>query len=343
MAQKKSRIVPKFQLKKKPAKAEPLNPHHSFHLTRRRDYKRPLHLPGYWKFTSYVAKTLWQHRKTFLLLAVVYSVLSAILIGLASQTAYAQLTDSLRSASGDIFGQGWQQLGQTLLVFAGTIGSSFSAQNASGGGVETLYGVMIALMIWLTTVWLLRNFLANKNVKLRDGLYSAGAPLFATYVLALVLLVQLIPIALAFLAYSAASSTGLLNHGAEAMLFWFAAGGLTLLSLYWMTSTLFGMIIVTLPGMYPFIALARARDVVLGRRTRLLLRTIWLALMVLLGWVVILLPIIFIYVVFSGWWSWFESVPLIPVAILLLSALTTIWVSGYIYLLYRTVVDNNDR
>lgn len=320
-----------------------LNPHHSFRITRRRDYKRPLHLPGYWKFTAYVAQTLWQYRRTFLLLGLVYAILTAVLIGVASQTTYAQLTDSLRGASGEVFGQGWQQFGQALLVFAGTIGSSFSAQNASGGGVETLYGVMIALMIWLATVWLLRNFLANKTVKLRDGLYSAGAPLFATYVLALVLMIQLIPIALAFLGYSAASSTGLLNQGVEAMLFWFAAGGLALLSLYWVTSTLFAMVIVTLPGMYPFVALARARDVVLGRRTRLLLRAIWLVFTVIIGWAVILLPIIFIDILLSGWWKWFENVPLIPLAVLILSALTMVWVAGYIYLLYRKVVDNNDR
>jgi hypothetical protein len=285
-------------------------------------------LPGYWKFTAYVAQTLWQYRKTFLLLGLVYAVLTAVLIGIASQTTYAQLTDSLRGASGEIFGNGWQQFGQALFVFAGTIGSSFSAQSSSGGGAETLYGVMIALMIWLATVWLLRNFLANQKVKLRDGLYSAGAPLFATYVLALVLLVQLIPLALAFLGYSAASTTGLLNQGVEAMLFWFAAGGLALLSLYWVTSTLFAMVIVTLPGMYPFVALSRARDVVLGRRTRLLLRSIWLVFTILISWIAVLLPTIFIYVVISGWWKWFENVPLIPVVILLLSALTAVWAAG---------------
>ncbi len=341
MAQKKSRPAAKPRVKKEPVKQAPLNPHHSFRITRRRDYKRPLHLPGYWKFTSYVAKTLWQYRKTFLLLALVYSILTAILIGITSQSAYAQLTDALRSGGGDIFG-GWQQFGQALVLFAGTIGSSFSVQNSSGGA-GTLYAVMIALMVWLTTVWLLRNYLAGQAVKLRDGLYSSAAPLFATYVLALVILVQLIPLALAFLGYSAASTTGLLNQGVEAMLFWFAAGGLALLSLYMVTRTLFAMIIVTLPGMYPFVAYNRARDIVLGRRTRLLLRAIWLMFTILFGWIVILLPIILIDVIISGWWKWFENVPLIPVTVLVLGALTAVWTAGYIYLLYRKVVDNNER
>lgn len=318
------------------------NPHHSFRLTLRRDYKRPLELPGYWKFTRYVAKTLWQYRTTFLLLALVYAVLTAALIGIASQTTYAQLTETLRGASGEVFGS-WQQLGQALLMFVGTIGSGFSTQSTTSGGAETLYGVMLILLVWLTTVWLLRNLLANQKVKLRDGLYSAGAPIFATYVLALVLLVQLIPLALAFLGYAAASSTGLLNQGVEAMLFWFAAAGLTLLSLYWTTSTLFAMVIVSLPGMYPFVALSRARDVVLGRRTRLLLRTIWLVFTIFIGWLVVLLPMIFIDIVVTGWWKWFENVPLIPVIVLALGALTVVWVAAYVYLLYRKVVDNNDR
>ncbi len=340
-AKSRKSTKPKKPVASAPVEPVRLNPHHSFRITRRRDYKRPLHLPGYWKFTGYVAKTLWQYRNTFLLLGLVYAILTAVLIGITSQSAYAQLTDALRGSSGDIFG-GWQQFGQALILFAGTIGSSFSAQTSSGGA-ETLYGVMIGLMIWLATVWLLRNFLAGQKVKLRDGLYSAGAPLFATYVLALVLLVQLIPLAVAMLGYSAASSTGLLNQGVEAMLFWFAAGLLVILSLYWVTRTLFAMIIITLPGMYPFVAFSRSRDIVLGRRIRLLLRAVWLLFTVLIGWIVILLPIILIDVIVSGWWKWFENVPLIPVAVLLLGAITAIWSAGYIYLLYRKVVDNNDR
>ena len=38
-------------------------PHRSFRLTRRRDYKRSLKMPGYWAFSIIVLKTLWQNKK----------------------------------------------------------------------------------------------------------------------------------------------------------------------------------------------------------------------------------------------------------------------------------------
>ena len=78
-------------------------PHRSFQLTRRRDYARSLKLPGYWAFTAHVRRTLWQNRKLFLLLTLVYAILTAIMVGIASQDTYTTLTDTLRQTGGDVF------------------------------------------------------------------------------------------------------------------------------------------------------------------------------------------------------------------------------------------------
>ena len=56
-------------------------PHRSFRLTRRRDYVRPLDLPGNISFTHHVTQILWQYKKIFGLLVVVYIVLFAVLVG----------------------------------------------------------------------------------------------------------------------------------------------------------------------------------------------------------------------------------------------------------------------
>ena len=57
-------------------------PHRTFQLTRRRDYARSLKLPGYWKFTSEVNKTIWKFRKQLLGATAVYFVLTLLLIDL---------------------------------------------------------------------------------------------------------------------------------------------------------------------------------------------------------------------------------------------------------------------
>ncbi len=313
-------------------------PHRSFHLTRRRDYARSLELPGYIAFTHYVNKTLWSHKKLFFGLACIYLILFTVLVGLGSQDIYNTLTDTLQQASSGIGAGDLSQLNQAGLLFftIATVGITNTPSEA-----QQIYAVLLGLLVWLTTVWLLRNKMAGHKIKLRDGLYNAGAPLLPLFLVALVFALQLIPILIAAIGYSAATSSGLLASGVEAMLFWVAASLLALLSIFWATGTFFGMVIVTLPGMYPMKALRNAGDLVLGRRVRILLRWLWMFLMVGLLWVVVLIPFILLDLWLKNIWPFFVNVPLIPVVIALLGTISIIWLSGYVYLFYRKVVDEH--
>lgn len=315
-------------------------PHRSFRRTRRRDYARSLQLPGYFAFNKYVLKTLWENRNTFLLLALVYGVLTAIMVGFASQDLYTTVKDTLTTTSGDYFNGVWGEIGKAGLLLMTGVTGGFSQTLTD---VQQVYAWIIAISAWLTTVWLLRNIMAGHKVKLRDGLYSAGSPILSTLAVSLLLVVQLIPLALAFIGYTAASVTGLLSGGVAAMMFWIATGLLSTISLYFMTSTVFALIIVTLPGMYPFKAIKTAGDLVIGRRTRILFRLLWLGLNIVVIWALILIPII----IFD---SWIKSVlptinwvPLVPLTLLAISSLTIVWGSSYIYLLYRKVVDDESE
>ena len=74
--------------------------------------------------------------------------------------------------------------------------------------------------------------------------------------IAVVGLFQMVPGAVGIITYVAATSAGVVTGGVESMLFAVAAVLLVVLSLYWLTSTIFGLVIVTLPGTYPFRALS---------------------------------------------------------------------------------------
>lgn len=316
-------------------------PHRTLRRTRRRDYVRPLKLPGMISFTNHVFRTFWSYKKHLLGLALVAAVVSLILIGIGSQETYQTLVDVLKETGGEAFEGGWGEIEKAVLLLASV--ATIGVDGGLGEGQQA-YVVLVSLFVWMTTVWLLRNLLANREVKLRDALYSASAPMLATFVLALVLVVQLLPAGLAALGYSAASVSGLLSGGGvEAMLFWVAAGALLLISLFWIMSTLFAMVIATLPGTYPFKALAIAGDMVLGRRTKILLRILWMLLCVTLVWVAVLVPII----LFDGWlksvWEGLAWLPLVPLFVLVMTSVTMVWVSTYIYLLYRKIVDEDAK
>lgn len=313
-------------------------PHRSFRMTRRRDYVRSLVLPGYWAFTVHVYKILSGSKKLFVSLAIFYGVLTVLLVGLASQENYNQLSEMIRDIGEELVSGGdLSGLESAGLIFASIASGTLKSNMTEAQGI---YVALLGLMVWLTAVWLLRSTLAGKRPRLRDGLYNAGAPLLSTFLVALALLVQLLPIILVVIAYGAASSTGLLNGGVEAMIFWTAAGGLGLLSLYWISSSLFALVVVTLPGMYPWQAMRTAGDLVVGRRIRLLLRILWLLLSVAVAWVIVMVPIILLDTWLKGVLQVIDWIPVVPIALLVMASVSVVWSSSYLYLLYRKVVDD---
>lgn len=312
-------------------------PHRSFQRTERRDYQRSLKLPGYWALTNEVRKVIWSNKKVFLCLALIYGVLTFIVIGLASQSMYQDYANTLRESGSRLFEGQWWEIGQATILFAGGV---LGTLNNSPGDVEKFVAVLLGLLVWLTTIWLLRAIMAGKKPYLRDALYNAGSPIISTFLVFLVGVIQLLPVALAALAFAAASSTGLVGSGIEAMVFWAFELLLLTLTLYWLTSTLFGMVVVTLPGMYPLHAIRTAGDLVIGRRIRILLRLLWGIWLTITIWAVIMVPLILLDAWLKNIWPWFQWFPLIPILLLVVASLSIVWLSAYMYIFYRKVVDD---
>jgi hypothetical protein len=313
-------------------------PHRTLKLTRRRDYVRSLDLPGYIAFTHYVNKTVWANKRQLLNLAAIYLVLFTVLVGIGSQETYTSLSDTLQDAGTSVVGGDFSQLGEagTLFLTIATVGISETPSES-----QQIYIGLLGLLVWLTTVWLLRNKMAGHEVSLRDALYNAGSPIVSLFLVLLVLLVQMIPILLAVIAYSAAASSGLLNGGVEAMLFWIGDSILALISIFWATSTFFAMVIVTLPGVYPMKALRSAGDLVLGRRLRIVLRWIWMFVAVAVAWVIVLVPALLLDIWLRSIWPAYGAAPVIPLLLAVLGTVSLIWFANYVYLLYRKVVDES--
>ncbi|UTX51593.1 hypothetical protein KI440_01420 [Candidatus Saccharibacteria bacterium TM7i] len=318
----------------------PKTPHRSFRMTRRRDAVRTLKLPGYLALTHEVFRIIFTHKKLLLGLGVVYFVLYGILVGVGSQETYASLSGLLKESAGDAFQGVSGSLWQAGILFTSI---ATSGLNEALTPTQQIFGALLFIMLWLSVVWLLRSIIAGKKVKMRDGLYNSGTPLFASIVVVLLILLQLLPVGIALVGYTAASSTGLLVGGVEAMLFWIAASLLGLLSLYWILSSFFALIIVTIPGTYPLWAMQTSSKLVSGRRVQLLMRLIWLGIITALTWVAVLVPMILVdaglksLIPVMGW------VPFVPLTILILSSWSIIWGCTYVYLLYRKVVDNESK
>lgn len=312
-------------------------PHRSFRKTKRRDYARSLKLPGYYAFTLKVMAEVRRHWKTFTLLAVLYALLIIVIGGVTSQDSFTQVSDLLQQSSSALSSNGWDKLGQASLLLVATFARGPSDLTTD----QQIYLFVILLFVWLSTVWLLREFMLGRKPRVRDGLYNSGAPFISTLIVLATLLCQLLPIGIVALVYAGLSSVGIVSEGFGSMIFWVLAAIVAALVLYWVTSTIIALVVVTLPGMYPMRAIRAASDLVVSRRLRIMYRILWAMGVTMVVWAVVMIPLVLLTTWLTSVWPGMASVPVMPFVAALMSALTVIWMASYVYLLYRKVVDDD--
>lgn len=312
-------------------------PHRSFQLTRRRDYVRSLKIPGYVAFTLDVNRLIRSHWRLFLLLTLLGAGIAIALGAITSSDVYVVINGLLNQSSKDLFGEGLGQIGQAAVIAL----SAFASNGTGLSAEQSIYYGFSLFLLWLVTVWLVREIVAGRKPRLRDGLYNATAPLLSTVSVVLALIVQLLPIAIIMMLYAALTAAGLLIDGFGSMLFWLFACAVGALVLYWITSTIIAFVVVTIPGMYPFRALKLAGDLVVGRRVRVMLRLLWGLIGILLVWMVALIVAILIDNLVKHIWPATSSFSFVPYIGALVSAFAMIWYASYVYLFYRKVVDDD--
>ncbi len=305
-------------------------PHKSFIRTRHRDKIKKPKIENYVAFSWYTARILWNRKWVYVRFVLVFFFLAALFIGALQADNITSVNEVLDSATS----------GETILGPVGraavTVGSSIAgALNSNLSDVQYIYISALFILALLTIVWLLRHQLAGNKLKLRDGLYNAAAPIAAEYVLLVVGIAQLIPAALVTLVYISATTSGLLDGGIETAMFSIALFLVIVLTLYFMTTTLFAMFIATIPGTYPMKAYRAARHIVAGQRLRLLLRLLWMVVTVLAVNFVILVPIVIVINSVGGGNGW-----AIPIAYQLAVISSIMYGVAYGYLLYRRMIDD---
>lgn len=270
---------------------------------------------------------------------ILYALIIIFLGIITSQSTYDSIGKLVSESLGKIFDGGVGQL-----LNAGML--TFSSLAIDTTSLRAEQGVMLALLVlmtWLTAVWLLREILLGLKPKLRDGLYNATAPLISTSVVLLILLIQLSPVGIMALAYSALVSVHILTEGFGMMLFGLLAASVLTLVLYWVTSTIIALVVVALPGMYPLRAIQAASDLVVGRRLRVMLRIVWAFVYSSVIWCVVMVSLVLLERGLSSKLKWLESVPIVPFAGAFMMALLFVWLAAYIYLLYRKVVADDAK
>ncbi len=327
-------------LKNKIVSPERIRPHRSFKRSYREDYKRKLEVPG---ITYHAAKTfsvIFKNWKLFLPLLIIAVVMAVVFIGLMNESTFQQFQQVLNQTTeemgyGDI---GYVAKAGLLLISTVTTGGLSSSSKET----NTIFFVLIFLILWLSTIFILRHRLAGHKIKLRDALYNAMTPMISSFVIFAIAVIQCIPIFLLIIVYSAAVQTEFLATPFYALLFFIFAALMVILSGYLLSSSLMAFVAVSAPGLYPMKAMHAASDLMMGRRFKFVLRIIALIFILAITWVAVMLPLIIFDLLMKNF-EWAAGIPFVPVCLLVMTCFTGIYITAYLYLYYRWMLNYDEK
>lgn len=319
-------------------KTHRVNPHTSFRRSYREDYHRPLTIPGLASHTGSVFRTIFQNWRLFLPLIILTVLANILLVGLMSESTYQSMQKTIDDTNQKLTSGQLGKVGKASLLLIGTITSGGLTNDISE--VQRVFAIILFLIIWLVTIYILRHRLAGHRLNLRDSLYNALTPLISTFCVLAMVVVQCIPIMLVLITYSAAVATEFLNTPFYALVYFIFAATMSTLSIYWLSGSLLALVAVTAPGLYPMTAIYIANDLIIGHRIKFILRIFYLLFVMALLFIVVMLPIILLDLWLSHLYDWLANLPIVPFFILCLSAFAFVYISAYFYLLYRQMLSS---
>lgn len=325
---------------KKTSRPSKVKLHKTFKRSYREDYIREIEVPGVMYHIFATFKVLFKNWKLFLPLLILSVLLAVVLIGVMNESTYRDFKSVIEQTAeqnnmGDI---GNAAKAGLLLIATVTTGGLANSSNE----VKVAFVTLIFLVIWLTTIFFLRHRLAGHKIKFREGLYNAMTPLISTLVVVIVALVECIPIFFLVVGYSAAVETEFLSTPFYALVFFVFAALMILISGYLLSSALMALVAVTAPGLYPMKAIHAASDLMAGRRVKFILRLIALVFALAVVWVIVMLPLIIFDLLMANF-EWTANVPFVPICLLTMTCFTGIYISAYLYLYYRWVLNYDEK
>jgi hypothetical protein len=277
-------------------------------------------LPPAWQIARRACLTLWQHKRVFGSLTLIYGLLTLVLVqGIAGGTDVSSLKNQLNDAFNGHFGSVASSLG----VFAVLISSAGNNSSQTAGAYQLFLGLITSLAV----IWALRQVMMGSPLRIRDAYYRGMYPLVPFILVLLVISLQLLPLVIGSAVYSLVITNGIAVHALEKLFWLLLFLGLATVSFYMLSSSIFALYIAALPDMTPIKALRSARELVRGRRWTLLFKLLALPVLLFIAAAVVMVPII-IWLTPLAQWVFF-----------ILTMLALVVIHTYVYTLYRELLN----
>lgn len=291
----------------------------SFRLRRRIKYKGP-RLSSSWGLFVTTMRTIASNWKLFGGILLIYGLLNIVLAqGLLGGLDVTGTKQAVQSTPG---GLGRIAAGALLL----------SSLADSGGAATQATNAYQAVIMVLTSLAFIAAFRhvrsdeADMRLTPKEAFYSSTHALIQFVLVIVVISLQMIPVAVAAAVYSVVVDTGLAVGPVEQIIWLLLFLAMATVSFYMITSSVFGLYIVTLPSMTPLRALRSARELVRNRRWMVLRKILALPIIIMVLMLIIMTPLILFATQISAVVFFVLSLALLPV------------IHGYMYSLYRELL-----
>lgn len=307
-----------------------VTPHRSFYLTTHAQAVRQINISGYLRFTHEVGRLIWDNKRLYLKALIVLTIALLTVIGFGVKDNYVNVREALQEA-------GLNGAFQVVGLITQAVITSLTVTNVNNQS----YALLLALVAWMALIYIVRHIYGGRTkMKLRDAIYNSAGPFVSLLTIIAFVFVQLLPLAFALISYSAVTGAGYINEGIEIenMAAWCVIAVITILTVYWMVTSLLTMITVTIPGIYPLRAYFETSVLVSGRRVKILLRVLMMFVPLILLWLAVLIPTVSLDAVIK-----FDNFPFVQLITTTLVAASFIWISVYLYMLYRRLLDSPEQ
>lgn len=307
-----------------------VSPHRSFYLTTHAQAVRQINISGYGRFVTEVWRMVRDNWLIYLKITLLMALAIIAVVGVSNaHSNYVDTREAMEKV--DL---------HPLLKQAGLVTQAIITSLTVTDANRQAATFIIVAVAWLSLIFIARRVYSGNQLRLRDAIYSAGTPLVPMMVLLVAVLVQLLPLALVLISYSAITGAGYINQdiAIENMAAWCVILAVLVLTIYWMVTSLLTLVSVTIPGLYPMRAYYETSIQVAGRRVKILFRILMMFLPLLALWALVLIPTVLLDSILKP-----KTFPVVQLVVSLLAAISCTWVSAYMYVLYRRILDSPEQ
>lgn len=248
--------------------------------------RTPVVLPSVWQLSRETLDLLLNNKKLFFGITIIYGILDIVL---ANQWASAANISTFKTEVRSVFSGHASAIGTSFGTFISLGSSSNTGTNSPSGVYEFILLVIASLAI----IWAIRRVKSQKNrIRIRDAYYKGMFPLIRFILVVAVIGVQLLPIIIGSALYATANANGIAVGQLQRALFLLVFAIFTMVSLYWLSASIFGLYEVTKPGATPGQALKQARHTVRQVRWLLVRKVMFLPIALLVVGVAISIPFV---------------------------------------------------